>query len=397
MGNERSRSNYRLISLVCLLSIGTVFCSGKRGLALDSADNPLLEAVDKSERLIPPGYGRRELTSFEKYRIEETIPELNRAAEAELKQGNGDEAFKLWYRRLKLTRALDRILEIEALGEIGAIAWKENRGTDVRNIAERLIAIEEELAGQISFEALDKLATAYQQVRYLDKATSVYRQIVVNSKKQNNLVAERKNLETLGELYLARFNYQQAADVYQELLASTDVDEPKQAIYLRRLADIYDRTSQPDKAIAVKRLIAQHIDNKSAEAMDLKIAVARDYETLNQTDRAIEAYDRALEVALANQKLATASDILNRLGEIYRENKQIDKATSIYNKLLELQQQTYNYYGMLDTYDILGKMYLDSDKTKAKQYFQRGFELAKSLDYKVEYFNDSIERVNTDS
>ena len=391
MGNERSRSNYRLIFLVCLLSIGTVFSSGKRGLAQDFLDNPLLEAVDKSDRLIPPGYGRRELTSFEKYRIEETIPELDRAAKAELKQGNGNRAFELWYRRLKLTRALDRLKEIEALGEIGAIAWSENRGTDVRNIAERLIAIEEELAGQISFEALNKLATAYQQVRYLDKATGIYQQIVVNSKKQNDPIAEQKNLETLGELYLARFNYARAADVYQELLAST-ANKTKQAIYLQHLADIYDRISQPDKAIAVRqRLLAQHIDRKSAEAIDLQIAIARDYETLDRTDEAIEAYNRALEVASTSQKLATASDILSRLGEIYQD-EQIEEAIATYNKLLEIQQQSYNYYGMLDTYDILGKICLDSDKTKAKQYFQQGLELATSLNHKVKYFSDRIEQ-----
>ena len=393
MSNERSRSNYRLIFLFCLLSIGVVF-SGKLAFAQNYGDNPLLEAVDKSERLIPSGYGRRELTSFEKYRIEETILELDRAAKAELKQGNGDEAFKLWYRQLKLTRALDRIQEIEALGEIGAIAWKENRGTDVRNIAERLIAIEEELT-QISFDAPDSLATAYQQVRYLDKATGIYQQIVANSKKQNNPIAEQKNLETLGELYLARFNYYPAADVYQELLASTEPNEPKRTIYLQNLANIYDRISQPEKAIAVKqRLIEQHIESKSDEAMDLEIAIAGDYETLNQTDRAIEVYNHALESASTNQKLATASDILSRLGKIYQESEQIDEAIATYNKLLEIQQQSYNDYGMLDTYDTLGKIYLDSDKTKAKQYFQQGLELATSLNYKVEYFEDSIEQIN---
>ena len=384
------RSNYRLFFLI-LLSIGVVF-PGKLAFA-QTENNPLLKSVDKSDRLIPPGYGTRKLTSFEKYRIEETIPELNRAAEAELEQGNDNEAMKLWYRRLMLTRALDAILEIEALGEIGAIAWKENRGTDVRNIAERLIAIEEESAGKISLDELNKLATAYQQVRYLDKATGIYQQIVVNGRKNNSITQQK--LETLGELYLARYKYSEAADIYQELLELTEANEPKQAVYLQNLANIYDRISQPEQAIAVKqRLIALSADTQTSRIADLQIAIARDYETLNQTDEATEAYNRALEMALANQKLATASDILSRLGEIYRD-EQIDKAIATYDRLLEVQQQSYNYYGMLDTYDTLGKIYLDSDKTKAKQYFQQGLELATSLDRKVEYFEDAIEQIDS--
>lgn len=399
---RRTRSNFRLISLTCLLSIGIVF-PGKLAFAQNSGDNPLLEAVNKSDypvgtqrdRLIPPGYGRRELTSFEKYRIEETIPELDRAAEAELKQGKGDEAMKLWYRRLMLTRALDRIQEIEALGEIGAIAWQENRGTDVRNIAERLIAIEEELAGQRSFETLDRLATAYEQVRYLDKATSIYQQIVVSGRKQNNPTIQQKNLETLGELYLARFNYSQAANVYQELLALNQADEPKQAKYLHNLANIYDRLDRPEQAITVKqRLIALNADTQTSTIADLLRSIARDYETLNQIDNAIEAYNRALEIAVTDGKLATASDILSRLGKIYRESERIDEAIATYGKLLKVQQQSYNDYGMLDTYDTLGKIYLDSDKTKAKEYFQQGLELATSLDRKVKYFSDRIEQTS---
>ena len=384
-------SNYRLIFLTCLLSIGVVFF-GKLAFAQNSGDNFLLKPVDKGDRLIPPGYGTRELTSFEKYRLEETISELDRAAEAQLEQGNADAAMKLWYRRLMLTRALDPILEIEALGKVGAIAWKENRGTDVRNIAERLSAIEEELTGKISFAELNKLATAYEQVRYLDKATGIYQQVVVNERKNSPITQEK--LKTLGELYLARFKYSQAADIYQELLSLTEVNEPKQVVYLQNLADIYDRISQPEQAIAVKqRLIALSADTQTSKIADLQIAIARDYETLNQTDEAIEAYNRALEIAFTDRELATASDILSRIGEIYQD-KEIDKAIATYNRLLEVQQQSYNDYGMLDTYDTLGKIYLDLDKTKSRQYFQQGLELATSLNYKVEYFSDAIERIN---
>ena len=304
--------------------------------------------------------------------------------------------FELWYRRLKLTRAIGTIPEIEALGNIGAIAWTENSGTDVRNIAERLIAIEQELTAQelLTTSLLDRLGVAYQQVRYLDKATEIYQQILANSKTQD--LTRQKNLETLGKLYLARFDYRQAADIYQELLTLSDLDESKQFIYLERLADIYERTTQTDRAIAIKqRLIQQYGDTRSEEIVDWEIAIARDYETLDRTDEAIEAYSRALDLASEAQRFATVSDILAKLGKLYRESERIDRAIATYDKLLEIQQQSYNYYGLLDTYDILGKIYLNLDKTRARQYFQQGLELAKSLNYQVEYFNDAIERANS--
>jgi tetratricopeptide (TPR) repeat protein len=40
---------------------------------------------------------------------------------------------------------------------------------------------------------------------------------------------------------------------------------------------------------------------------------------------------------------------------------------------------------------MLGKIYLKLEqKTQAKQYFQQALELAKALDYKVDYFQQLI-------
>ncbi len=398
---------WKILLLAFVLSIISIFPHQKLK-AQSSSTNPLERKIDQSDPVIPSGYGKRELSSFEKYRIEKTIAELNQSANAELQQGNQDKAFELWYRQLKLTRAINTRAEIKALGNIGAIAWQENRGLDLRNIADRLISLEEEITGKkpLSLDLLEQFATAYQQVRYLDQAINIQTKITEISKRSDNynLAVEQENFEVLGKLYLAKFDYQNAAKIYQTLLSLADLaddekpkfqSENKAALYLKSLIDIYDRTAQTNQAIATKKRLVEHytVTKKLNKIAALEIAIARDYETLNKIPKAIEVYNQTWNMASQNKQLAIASDALTRLGKLYQTRGQVDQAIATYTKLIEFQQQSYNYYGLINTYDTLGKIYLKSNrKVKAKQSFQQALELAQSLDYKVEYFNNQIKQ-----
>ncbi|MEO1801992.1 MAG: hypothetical protein AAFR62_16480, partial [Cyanobacteria bacterium J06629_2] len=294
-------------------------------LAQPETSNPLEVGIDQSDPVIPLGYGRRELSAFEIRRIEQEMAQLNRSAKAELQQGNGKEAFKLWYRQLKLARAVNKVTEIETLGEVGAIAWQENRGEDLRNIANRLITIESKIeTDELAAETGQKLATAYQQVRYLEQAIAIYEQILAQNEQQKNSNAVAENLQTLGELYLAQFNYSSAANSYEKLLelAQTKPDLDLQtSLYLKTLADIYDRNGQTPQALAAKkRLYNNHeATNKTAQLAELKLAIADDYQALNQTSSAIEAYNQAFKLASENQQLAIASNALTGLAELHQQ------------------------------------------------------------------------------
>ncbi|MEM7760034.1 MAG: tetratricopeptide repeat protein, partial [Cyanobacteria bacterium P01_A01_bin.40] len=345
--------------------------------------NPLAAEINLSDPVIPAGYGQRELSPFETYRIEKTIAELDQSAKAELAQGNQDRAFELWYRQLKLVRALNQETEIEALGTIGGIAWQENRGLEVRNIAERLIALEAEVSTTkgLSLNLLRQFSDAYQQVRYLGRAIQIQTKITQASRRQDNynLAVERANFEVLGELYLAKFDYRNAAKIYQSLLSLTDSPqaelptETKREQYLKTLISIYDRTAQTNQAIATKKRLAEHYSatKQSTQIPELEIEIARDYETLNQLPQAVAAYNQTWKMASQTQQLAIADLALTRLGELHQEAEQIDLAIAAYSNLIRIQQQSYNYYGLINTYDILGQIYLESNqKAKAQESFQ---------------------------
>ncbi len=395
-----------MIKILIWLLVTVGFLSiPETALSQNQSANPLERKIDQSDPVIPSGYGKRELSSFETYRIKKTIAQLAQSAQAELQQGNQDQAFELWYRQLKLTRAISAEAEIKALGDIGAIAWQENRGLDLRNIAERLISLEGEISAKqpLSLDLLEKFATAYQQVRYLDQAIKIQTKITkVSRRKDNyNLAVERSNFEVLGKLYLAKFDYQNAAKVYQTLLSLTDEQKPefthqnKIDFYLQSLIDIYDRTGKTNQAIIMKQGLIEHYTatKKLHKIAKLEIAIARDYETLDQIPKAIEAYNLTWNMAKQNQQLAIASNALTRLGELHQATGQVEQALITYTNLIEIQQQSYNYYGLINTYDTLGQIYLKSQqKTKAKQSFQRALELAESLNYKVNYFKRKIEQ-----
>ncbi len=396
----------KIKNLIWLLVTVSLLSVQEAVLAQGQSANPLEVKINGSDPVIPPGYGQRELSSFEKYRIEKTISELNQSAQAELNQGNQDQAFKLWYRQLKLTRAISAEKEIKTLGDIGAIAWQENRGLDLRNIAARLISLEGEITTKnpLSLDLLNQFITAYQQVRYLDQAINIQTKINKISRRSDNynLAREQENSEVLGKLYLAKFDYQNAAKTYQSLLSLVDNKNPefpiknKADLYLKTLINIYDRTGQIDQAIATKQRLVKHytVTKKSTKIAKLEIAIARDYQTLNQIPKAIETYSQAAAIATQTQQLAIAENASIRLGKLYQQSEQVEQAIVTYEKLIEIQQQSYNYYGLINTYDTLGNIYLKlNQKAQAKQSFQEALVLAQSLNYKVKYFNNQIRQI----
>ena len=293
-------NNYRIVFSVLLA--GSIILAPIQNLkAQPQPTNPLEIEIDKSDRVIPLGYKKRELSAFEINRIKREIDRLDRHAKKELQQGKGNKAFELWYRQLKLARAVGIETEIAALGEVGEIAWQGNRGEDLRNIANRLKTIESEIEIEsASVELLQQFATAYQQVRYLEQAIAIYQQILQSNRRSNSVAVS--NLEILGELYLAQFNYPQAAETYEELLAlarSKSQTDSQISFYLQTLADIYDRTEQTKPAIATKKRLIQYYTaaNKTAKLAKLELSIAQDYETLNQTQEAAAAYERAFDQA----------------------------------------------------------------------------------------------------
>lgn len=338
---------------------------------------------------------KRPLNAVERSVILQTTQELDQRAQIYLKAGKDDEAFSLWYRELKLQRALGLSEELIALTRVGSIAWEKSRTVDVQAIERRLEAIEPQLSDP---QQLTYLAQAYQQIRFLDESIRIYEKILTNAQAKQDFATQEIALKNIGQLHLARFDYNNAATTYEQLLALARdrSNTATQELYLQQLAEIYTQASQPEKALAIKeQLVENYLKNQQQEKIPpLKISLGDDYQANNQPKPASENYQQAFELAWSLQQLATASEALKKLGELYRKNNQLDSAIIIYQQLLKVETQSYNYYGLMTTYDRIAQIYLDlQDKQNALKNFQKGLEIAKILNHQQAYFNTQIQQV----
>ena len=295
---------YRTVLISCCLAIMPLIPN-----AIAQTVNPL--KIDRSDVLVPKGYGKRELSSFEKYRIQREIEKLKQSAQNEFKQGNTNLAVTQWYRQLRLTRIIDQKLEIDTLGKIGAIFWQENRREDLRNIANRLVEIQT-TDQSLSFEMLNDLARAYESIKYLDKAIEIYQKVLAESK-----IEQRNIINKLGELYLDIFDYDNATIIYQNKLEQ-DNDKAKQEAILKTLVEIFDKSDKIKQSITTRQqLIAYYAENnKDNKIPALELENGNRYKALNQVDKAIEAYEKALALALETQQFSIAEDALINLKEL---------------------------------------------------------------------------------
>ncbi|HEY9610940.1 hypothetical protein [Allocoleopsis sp.] len=359
--------------------------------------NPL--EITKPDPLLPRIPKRGTLSPEEQSRLRSAIDELDAQGLALYKEKKADEAFDVWYRGLRLRRVLDRVEEVQALGRVGEIAWQNTRKFDAQVITKRLQEIQKEAEDKkaLNLELLQALGQAYQQVRFPEPAVKVYQQILAQERQQGDTEAQEATLKTLAQLNMDWFNYPQAAAVYEDLLTQAQArgDRVNELAYLEQLVYIYNKAQQPENALRMKQKLAATYPPTDPRLPALKIAIATDYEALNELDPASQNYQDAYKLAWALRQWAYASEALQKLAALYHTHNQSDYALQVYDVLIKTQQQSYNFYGLMNTYDKMGQIYLEQRKySQALDVFQRGMQLAKSLQYQENYFAEQLERVN---
>jgi tetratricopeptide (TPR) repeat protein len=395
----QTTTNRTIIPITIVLSMMMIVVAGGRLkiLAQPYIPNPLETSVP--DPLIPQI--NRPLSPFEQRRLREALDALNIEAKAQFDAGNGDAAFLLWYRELRLRRYLGRLEEIQALGRVGDIAWNNTRTDDVKNIYSRLQIVQQEAETEapLTPELLDVFALAYQQLRKINESLYIELKILANAQAQGDITAQIKSLNTIGELHLSRFDYVKAAPIYEQLLdmAQSQEDVYQEGIYLQKLAEIYSEALQPENAVKIKEeLVNNYLKNQQIAAIpELKILIGDDYDALKQAEAASQSYQEAYSLAWSLQQFGAAGKALLKLGDLYRKYQQDDYALQIYKTLIKVEQQSYNYYGLMNAYDRIGDIYLShKNYSQALFSFQQGLELAKAISHNEEYFIKKITEVN---
>lgn len=346
----------------------------------------------------------RPLSPLERLKLTAVLDQLNQEAAARLTAGDRARAFDIWNRELRLRRALGFLAEVEALSRVGAIAWRQNQRAEVQVITRRLQEIQQEtkLPPTIDLKLWQALGIAFQQVRSPKSAVEVYEQILAAARSRQDQVAVEATLNTIAELHLSWFNYPSSATTYEELLglARGQKNRVNEVTYLQELAYIYKQTNQHQKAAEVKQQLAELYLNEEqfTQVPALRLAIAADYESLGQLQEAFQNYQEAYASAWSLEQYARAGSALRNLISLYRSQKQIDEALKTSQILLEADQRAANVYGMMNTYDQIGQIYLErGNYSEALAAFQSGLELAIQLKHQEAYFAQQIEQVNQQS
>jgi tetratricopeptide (TPR) repeat protein len=380
---------------VVLITFGVYFQNTNHSIVLaqNTNNNPLENPT--ADPLLPRPSVERPLSPLEEYRLRENLVLLDQEARILLAEGKSDEAFEIWYRELILWQSLEELGEIKALARVGKIAWDNNRKDDVKNINQRLETIENSREN-FEPEILKELGLGYESVKNRQKALNIY-QIILNQAQINkDIEAEEKALNTIGELHLNWFDYLNAAQTYEDLLSiATQQNNPyNQFIYLEKLAYIYNQSFQTENALKIKQQIAQtFLNNQELEKLArIKIDIGKDYEILEELETASQFYQEAFTLAWGLRQFSIAGDALTELGELYENSGYADYALQIYQELIKVEQHSYNYYGLMTTYEKMGLIYQQQNNyPQAIFMFQKALEIAQSLQYQTAYFQDKIQ------
>ena len=352
---------------------------------------------------------KQPLTPQERQKLEPALDALNQEAAAKLQAGEPIAAFEIWNRELRLRRFLGSLAEVQALSRVGAIAWKQNDAQEVQYITQRLQEIQKQAQSQkkatpIDLELWRSLGEAYKNVRSSKLAIEAYDQVLLVVRQQKDQIAVLETLKTIGELHLSWFDYRKAAPIYEELLslATSLGDRVNEVTYLQQLAYIYEQTNQPQQSLNVLNKLAEIYgnENKLTEILELKLAIASDYESLAKKDpnlllEAFKNYQEAYTTAWQLKEYVRAGDALQKLIALYRSQGQTQEALQASEILVQIQAQSANFYGMMQAYDQIGQLYLERKEfPQALTAFQNGLKLAQQLKHEEAYFTGQIEKLS---
>lgn len=347
------------------------------------------------EPLLPDSWPEVPLNAAQKSELEQEILNLDAIAAQEWLAENPEDAFELWYRALRLRQALDRVTEVQALGRIGALAWESDRPQDVQYISQRL----ETIQGSTLDRDLDltaALATASAQVRLYANAVELYETLLADAEVQGDIATEERVLLVLAELHRTWFKFEEAIAVNQQLLAiaNQQFDDAMVQTHLETLVYLYEQTEQWTAAIDhQEKLFAAYLKKSATlKLAPLRLAVARNFDRLDQGETASQFYQDAFELAWPNRQYAYAGDALIELAELYVRYDQPDIAIALYQEQLKAAEYAYDRYHRLTTWDRLGQLYLAAQRYgDAITAFEQGFAIAISIGHREAYFEEQLQ------
>lgn len=360
-----------------------------------------LQDAPRDPLLPPQPEVPRPLSPLEQFQLETNLDALNQSALALWQAEQGDAAFVLWLREVRLRRLLGLPTEIAAIQRVGGYAWDAGRTQDVQLLTARLQQIQRQLeaAESPNVQLLQETALGFEILGAPTEAIAAYRQLAALALASGRVGQHRAYLERVASLEDAWFRFTDAAATYRELYTlepgSTSVSV-ETVVYLRREIVNLERAQQFERAIAVQQELAGLYTSLQLLELvpDLQRAIAQNYQTLDQLDAASRYYQAAYTNAITLEQFEVASEVVDQLAAVYRQLDRLEDVRYLYEQRLLVDRKVYDAYGLMDTFDQLGQVYEQLGQIdEAVAAFQEGLILARHLKHQQTYFAEQIQRL----
>ena len=351
------------------------------------------ELTEPRDPLLPDLPIVRPLSPLEKKELAAELDVLAIEAEQLYFEGQVEAAFQTWMREVRLRRILGYDAEIEAMQRVGLRTWENSRADETQLLTLRLREIQADLLNEtpLNIELLEEIAATFEVVRDVDSAIMVYETLIVRAAQAGEQAERQRLLENLAHLQETWFRFEIAADTYRTLLTSLDrrEDTEQEVAYLTGLIRNHEDAGDVQTAIDYQRRLVRKYEQiqQPQPIPPLMLAIARNYRTLNNLSQAQTFYSVTYSIALAQRQTDVASAALQDLAELYLAQDIPEDVLYLYQQRLAVERLSYNGYGLMQTFDNLGKFYESQGNSEAAiEVYKEALILSEHLNHRNAYF-----------
>ena len=202
---------------------------------------------------------------------------------------------------------------------------------------------------------------------------------------KGNAAVKGKCTNTLGWLYLQQDERERALHYYQEALGLLENIPQARAAIARIRLDIGEINERQRNWDAARReyqtalASAQELKHRKLES-DADNGLGRVELALEQTEEALAAFQRALEVSRQDHDPRGEETALGNLGLVYGFLGQLEEAATQYQQALSLSREIEHTSGVGRHLDNLGNVLLEQGEyRKARQHFREARKIARQM------------------
>ncbi|MCK9279350.1 MAG: tetratricopeptide repeat-containing sensor histidine kinase [Melioribacteraceae bacterium] len=278
-----------------------------------------------------------------------------------------------------IINSLQRLDEKEQIDSLSVLCWNYRSITPKTSIKYGLLALKK--MEKISYfkhksEVLNFLGVIYGNIGNLDSAYYYY-QIALDVAKGNKVYSEiAYSLNNIGDYYYKNALYSTALEKMMEAYnIFEEINDKKGMAYvLNDIGEIYRNQKDYEKALDYfDRSAKIRSDRNDTRGLAKSlINIASVYVEQKLEEKALMTFYKAIDLSEKSDYLKGKSWALAGISDVFYAQGKREKALEYLFKALELDTKIQNKYGEISSYNMIGKIYIESNLlVQAEEYLNK--------------------------